>query len=357
MERLMTEISFFDLLTKAVSAGASDLHISAGVEPLARIHGELTPIMDTKMIPAQIEAMTREFMTPEQVSQLKEKGEIDFAYSMYSIGRFRLNAFTQRGSYAICARVLNMSIPSPEKLGLPEAVVDLCKHKRGLVLVTGVTGSGKSTTLASLINEINQNENKHILTLEDPVEYLHSHKKSLVNQREVGSDSKSFPAALRAALRQDPDIILVGEMRDLETIAIAVTAAETGHLVFSTLHTLGAMNSIDRIIDVFPQYQQQQIRTQLAEVLVGVVSQQLVPSIDGTGRVGAFEVMLTNSAIRNHIREGKTFQIPSVMQTNAKVGMVTMDDALLNLYEDYKITAETAVSYAQDKMSLAKRLV
>ncbi len=281
---------------------------------------------------------------------------MDFAYAVPGTGRFRVNAFRQRGSYAIATRILNLSIPAPEQLGIPEAVVRMTEKRRGLVLVTGATGSGKSTTLASLINIINSNYNYHIITLEDPIEYLHKHGKSIVNQREMGSDSKDYAAALRAALRQDPDVILVGEMRDLETISIAVTAAETGHLVFSTLHTTGAANTIDRIIDVFPPHQQQQIRTQLADVIECVVSQQLLPKKSGKGRVAAMEVMLATPAIRNHIREGKTFQIPTVMQTNRKMGMMMMDDALLELYFGNQITQDALLAFASDKATMMRRI-
>jgi twitching motility protein PilT len=233
----------------------------------------------------------------------------------------------------------------------------MCDKKRGLVLVTGPTGSGKSTTLACLINIINQKYDHHIITMEDPIEYLHRHQKSIVNQREMGSDSKCYASALRAALREDPDVLLVGEMRDLETISTAITAAETGHLVFSTLHTIGAANTIDRIIDVFPPYQQQQIRSQLADVLECVVSQQLIPKACGKGRAAALEVMVANGAIRSHIRDAKTFQIASTMQTNRKIGMVTMDDALMALVQQGEITAESAVAYAQDAAALRKRLM
>ncbi len=347
---------FTELLQLAADKEASDLHLSAGVPPTGRVKGSLRALTDQKLMPQDITDIIEEIMTPEQMKYLKEIGEIDFAFSAQSIGRFRINAFTQRGSFAVSARVLNAKIPLPEELNIPQSVVDMCDKKRGLVLVTGATGSGKSTTLASLINEINEKYPHHVLTLEDPIEYLHQHKRSIVNQRELGNDTNSFPNALRAALRQDPDVILVGEMRDLDTISIAVTAAETGHLVFSTLHTVGAANTIDRIIDVFPPHQQQQIRTQLADVLECVVSQQLIPTADGKGRVAAFEVMLTNSAVKNNIREGKTFQIPSVMLMNSKLGMKQMDDAILELYQKGKITYDAAIQYAQDKAALSKRM-
>ncbi len=349
--------TFNDLIFMGIDKGASDIHLSTGIPPTARIDGVLQPFNDQILKPKEIEALITGIMTERQIQIFKEKGEVDFAYSIPNQGRFRVNVFMQRGTYAMTARILNTHIPSPDDLMLPEVVKSMCEKKRGIVLVTGPTGSGKSTTLASLINMINKTQNSHIITLEDPIEYLHSHDKSIVNQREVGSDTRSFPNALRGALRQDPDVILVGEMRDLETISIAVTAAETGHLVFSTLHTVGAANTIDRIIDVFPPNQQQQIRTQLADVLECVVSQQLIPLQHGMGRVAAFEVMLTNSAIRNNIREGKTFQISSVIQTNGKLGMKTMDDALIDLYMQGKISDESAVTFAQDRIAVKKRLM
>lgn len=253
-------------------------------------------------------------------------------------------------------RLINTVVPSPEELGIPESVVDLYKKKRGLILVTGPTGSGKSTTLASIIDTINKNRNAHIITLEEPIEYLHEHKCSIVNQREVGQDTMSFANALRAALREDPDVILVGEMRDFETISIAVTAAETGHLVLSTLHTTGAINTVDRVIDVFPPHQQQQIRVQFANVLESIISQQLVPTLDGKKRIAAFEVMHANSAVRNLIREGKTHQLMSVLQTNKQSGMITMDETLANLYNDFRISKETAMQFAYDPKSLTNRL-
>lgn len=258
---------------------------------------------------------------------LYEKGEVDFAYSIKSLGRFRVNVFKQRGSYAAVIRLVSTAIPSAESLGVPHSVIELTKKKRGLVLVTGPTGSGKSTTLASLLDIINSNYSAHIITLEDPIEYLHNHKKAIVNQREIWLDTYSYANALRAALREDPDVVLVGEMRDLDTIATAITAAETGHLVFSTLHTIGAAPTIDRIIDAFPPHQQTQIRVQLGSILESVISQQLLPTADGRGRVAAFEVMHGTAAVKNLIREGKTHQIASVIQTSRKLGMQTMDDA------------------------------
>ncbi len=349
--------SFVQLITLAAQKRASDLHLSVGIPACGRVDGKIVPITDMPLTGADIEQVVKGIISPTHYNTLREMGEVDFAYSVEGVGRFRLNVFTQKDSFAMAARLLNTRIPSPLELKLPNAVVNLIDKRRGLVLVTGATGSGKSTTLASLINEINGRFSKHIITLEDPIEYVHTHNRSVVNQRELGADTQSFPNALRAALRQDPDVILVGEMRDLETISIAVTAAETGHLVFSTLHTVGAANTIDRIIDVFPPHQQQQIRTQLAEVIECVVSQQLIPTADGKGRVAAFEVMLANAAIRSAIREGKTYQVPSMMLTNAKMGMKTMDDSLMELYQFGEITKANAQSYAQDKAAMGKRLM
>lgn len=348
--------NFEALIGRAIACRASDLHLSAAIPPMIRVDGQLIAMNDNSYMPEDIRTVAHSILSDHQRKILYEAGEVDFAYSVPQIGRFRINVFHQRGSLSMAVRILNLRIPSPRELGIPEVVVDICDKKRGLVLVTGATGSGKSTTLAALIHVINQKHRHHVITLEDPIEYLHKHQKAIVNQREMGSDSKDYASALRAALRQDPDVILVGEMRDLETISTAVTAAETGHLVFSTLHTIGAANTIDRIIDVFPPYQQQQIRTQLADVLECVVSQQLLPDALGQGRVAAMEVMLANSAVRNHIREGKTFQIPSVMQTNRKAGMVTMDDSLLELVQEQKISRESAVAFAQDRNALLKRL-
>jgi len=348
----------FDTLIKAAAdMHASDLHLTIARPPSCRIDGNITPLSEERMSGEEIEKVAFGIMNESQKETLKNDGEVDFAHSIPRVGRYRVNVFYQRGSMALVARILNLHIPAPEELGIPESVVETVHKRRGLVLVTGATGSGKSTTLASLINIINNTYKYHVITLEDPVEYLHSHKQSIVNQRDMGTDSRTFATALRASLRQDPDVILVGEMRDLETISTAVTAAETGHLVFSTLHTIGAANTIDRIIDIFPPYQQQQIRTQLADVLECVVSQQLLPKKDGKGRAAAIEVMLSNGAIKNYIREGKTFQIPSVLQTSRKLGMQTMDEAISELYYNGQITRDTALSFAQDMTALSKRLV
>ena len=278
------------------------------------------------------------------------------SFAIPNVARYRVNVFKQRGSAALAFRVVSTEIPSPEKLGVPESVVNLYQRKRGLILVTGPTGSGKSTTLAAIIDKVNSNRDAHIITLEDPIEYLHQHKMSMVNQREIGLDSENYANALRAALREDPDVILVGEMRDFETISVAITAAETGHLVLSTLHTIGAASTIDRVIDVFPPHQQQQIRVQLSNVLEAVISQQLIPTSDGRGRCAAFEVMHANHAVRNLIREGKSHQLQSIMQTNRKLGMVTMDEALTQLYLEGKIDKEMVVQFAQDPDGMIQKL-
>lgn len=345
-----------ELLKMARQLGASDVHVSVGIPPRCRVNGELITLDAERIMPADAKTLVEEMIPGRQVERFNKDGEVDFSYAVRDVGRFRVNVFKQRGTMSFVIRLVNTEIPSPEKLGLTDEVIDLTLKKRGLILVTGPTGSGKSTTLASLINIINKSYKKHIITLEDPIEYLHSHSASIVNQREIGIDTLSYAAALRAALREDPDVILVGEMRDLDTIATAVTAAETGHLVLSTLHTIGAVATIDRIIDVFPMEQQGQIRLQLATLLEAIISQQLLPTADKNGRVAAFEIMFANSAIRNLIREGKSHQITSIIQTSKQSGMITMDDALLELYQKRKITKEDALMFAQDKNALARRL-
>ncbi len=320
------------LLEIAVDQNASDLHLSPGVPPFLRIYGSLTPISGfAPLRPVTIEELARQIASHEQWRTFEATGEVDFSYGAPGLGRFRCSLFRQRGSPSLAMRVINRTIKSFEELGLPDVLQELCAKRDGLVLVTGPTGSGKSTTLASMIDLINSTRKGVIITLEDPVEYLHSHKNCIVNQREIGTDTRSFATGLRAALRADPDVILVGEMRDLETIATALTAAETGHLVLSTLHTRGAAKTIDRIIDVFPPEHQQQIRIQLASVLEAVVSQLLVPRKDGKGMVPAVEVMLGTPAIRNMIREGKTHQISSMIETGTRFGMQTMEAALDDL--------------------------
>ena len=345
-----------EILIQSVKSGASDIHLTTGRPPSYRIDGVLAPIEGERLTPQMLEELLMPLMDVRHRGELQDNGQTDFAYAIPGVGRFRVNVFKQRGTLASVMRSLPFNIPEPEQLGIPAEVVEMTSRKRGLILVTGPTGSGKSTTLASLLHVINRTYPYHIITLEDPIEYLHRHDKSVVNQREIGSDSTDYAQALRAALREDPDVILVGEMRDLETISTAITAAETGHLVFSTLHTIGADKTIDRIIDVFPPNQQQQIRIQLASVLECVVSQQLLKKADGSGRVAALEVLFANNAVRNLIREGKTYQIASIMQTNKRAGMQTMDDALYDLYMRKLIDADNAVTYAQDPVSMNKKV-
>lgn len=331
-----------ELLQRASEQGASDIHLTVGVPPIFRINGVLTKVSGVPLESQNLQQMAQEIMDSTQYAQFLENGEMDFSYSLGGVGRFRVNAFQQRSTIGIVIRLIPFNIPTPEELGLPNVCIDLANLAKGLVLVTGPTGSGKSTTLAALIDYINRTRSTHIVTVEDPIEYMHNHKLSIVNQREVGSDTKSFANALRAALRQDPDVILVGEMRDLETISTAVTAAETGHLVFSTLHTNDATQAVDRMIDVFPPHQQQQMRVQLASVLQGVIAQQLLPRRDKPGRIGAFEILIANPAVRNLIREGKTHQIANVMQTSAKLGMQSMEKAIQEHVRGGRISPEIA---------------
>ena len=349
-------VTIDELLKLSKERGASDLHVTVGIPPKIRIYGELEDLNYPKITPIDVENLVAPLFTERTRQTFEDKGEVDFAYAIPGLGRFRVNVFRQRGSYAFVIRLVGTVIPKAEELGVPKSVIALTEKKRGLVLVTGPTGSGKSTTLASLIDIINSTYNTHIITLEDPIEYLHNHKKAVVNQREIGLDTMSYSQALRSALREDPDVILVGEMRDLDTISIAITAAETGHLVFSTLHTTGAASTIDRIIDVFEPHQQQQIRIQLASVLESIISQQLIPTQDNLGRVAAFEVLHATTSIKNLIREAKTHQIDSTIQTNRKLGMQTMDDAIYDLYLKRKIDAEHALQFAQDAMSLERKL-
>ena len=345
-----------EILTAAKEAGASDVHLTVGIPPKMRVNGNLVTMDFPKMLPADTLDVVLSIMTESQRDRYEEKGEYDMSFAIPNVARYRVNVFKQRGSAALAFRVVATEIPSPEKLGVPESVIDLYQRKRGLILVTGPTGSGKSTTLAAIIDKVNSNRDAHIITLEDPIEYLHQHKMSMVNQREIGLDSENYANALRAALREDPDVILVGEMRDFETISVAITAAETGHLVLSTLHTIGAASTVDRVIDVFPPHQQQQIRVQLSNVLEAVISQQLIPTSDGRGRCAAFEVMHANHAVRNLIREGKSHQLQSIMQTNRKIGMITMDDAILQLYYDGKIDRELAIQFAQDVDGMEQKI-
>ncbi len=345
-----------EIMRDAHNAGASDVHITVGVPPKMRVNGNLITMNYPKMLPADTLEIVLEVMTEVQRERFEERGEYDMSFSIPELGRYRVNAYKQRGTCAMALRLVSTKVPAPEVLGVPDSVINLYERKRGLILVTGPTGSGKSTTLAAIIDKINNNRDAHVITLEDPIEYLHQHKVAMVNQREIGLDSQSYANALRAALREDPDVILVGEMRDFETISVAITAAETGHLVLSTLHTIGAASTVDRVIDVFPPHQQQQIRVQFANVLEAVISQQLIPTMDGKGRVAAFEVMHANHAVRNLIREGKSHQLVSVMQTNRKMGMITMDESISQLYFDGKIDREMAIQFAVDPDGMQNKI-
>lgn len=332
-----------DILTDVVELGASDLHLAVGLPPMVRLDGDLKQLEYPVLTAQQTRELIYSILNQDQRQKLETDWEVDLSYSLYGRARFRVNAYFERGSLSAALRTVPMNIKTVEELGLPQVVHSFCHKPRGFILVTGPTGSGKSTTLAAIIDEINQKRSDHIVTIEDPIEFLHEHKGCVVNQREVGTDTKAFPVALRSALRQDPDIILIGEMRDLETIQIALTAAETGHLVFATLHTQDAPQTIDRMIDVFPPHQQEQIRVQIAATLEGVVTQQLLPKTTGQGRVAACEVLITTPAVRNLIREGKTHQLYTVMQTGAQQGMQTMNAALAYLVRKGDITKELAL--------------
>ncbi len=341
-------MNIFDLLKIAIELGASDVHVTVGSCPIARTKGKFIKLSEKILTDQDTKEMVKDISGENDFNRIQEYGEADFSVSIDTGERFRVNAYKQKGNYAIAIRTIAAQIPAFESLGLPEVLKRFTEKHKGLVLVTGPTGSGKSTTLASLIDIINENQQKHIITLEDPIEYVHNHKMSLVNQREIGQDTESFNSALRAILRQDPDVILIGEMRDPETISIALTAAETGHLVFSTLHTVGAAKTIDRIVDMFPSEQQQQVRTQLSTVCEGVVSQQLIQTVDGRRRIAALEVMIANPAIRNLIRENKTYQIQNQIQTGSKFGMKSMDQELVNLYRQGLISRDSALSRCTD---------
>ncbi|MDP4144656.1 MAG: type IV pilus twitching motility protein PilT [Bacillota bacterium] len=344
-----------ELLRITLDRKASDLHITVGVPPVIRVNGHLTQIEETILTPEDTQKYSMEILESNYDTYC-QRGEIDISYAVPGIGRFRVNIYKQRGSDAVAIRTVGLKVPQLKDLNFPNVIQDLISKQRGLILVTGPTGSGKSTSLAAMINEINSTRAEHVITLEDPIEYMHKHGKSIINQREIGNDSGSYASALKAILREDPDVILIGEMRDLETISIAITAAETGHLVFSTLHTIGAAKTIDRIIDVFPPFQQQQIKIQLAAVMQGIISQQLLPKEDGSGRVAALEIMVATPAIQNLIREGKTHQLQSLIQTGNKYGMKTMDMSLAELYKKGDISYETALSYCVDRELLSKML-
>ena len=337
-----------EMLKMVMFEGASDLHITVGLKPMIRVNGELLETDFPLLEPEDTKDLVLQIVKERLKKTLEEKGEVDFSYTYPGLSRFRVNAFKQRGSYAMALRAIPMEVPDIEDLYLPEVLRTLANKRRGIILVTGPTGSGKSTTLAAMINHINKTRKEHIITLEDPIEYLHRHNRSIINQREVGSDTENFTNSLRASLRQDPDVILVGEMRDLETISTALTAAETGHLVLATLHTIGAAKTIDRVIDVFPPHQQQQVQVQLSGVIEGIVSQQLLQTADGNSRRAAMEIMIATPAIRNLIREGKSHQIQTSIQTGAKLGMETMDRSLINLFNRGIISKENLYKYCVD---------
>ncbi len=337
-----------ELLEDAVNKNASDLHISAELPPVLRIDGKLIRTNLKALTPEDVETLVFPILNNEQRRRLEQDWELDLSYGIKGVGRFRVNVYRNKGTYAAAFRTINTEVPTFESLGLPPIVRQITEKPRGLILVTGPTGSGKTTTLASMIDYINTTRSEHILTIEDPIEFIHDSKKSVVHQRELGQDTRSFANALKSALREDPDIILVGELRDLETIALAITAAETGHLVMGTLHTGSASQTIDRIIDVFPEIQQQQIRIQLSNSLIAVFSQTLLPKVDEmgeqVGRVMAQEIMIVNSAIANLVREGKTTQIYSALQTGSQFGMQTLESALATLYKRKQITSEDALT-------------
>ncbi|GLB58374.1 type IV pilus twitching motility protein PilT [Cytobacillus sp. NCCP-133] len=341
-------LSMEKMLHFAYKNNASDLHVTAGITPIVRINGRLKKIGTKNLAHNETMQLVKEITTEEQLACFHHARELDFSYALPGICRFRVNLYMQRGSAGIVCRIINSKIPTLDSLKLPLITKELAKKTQGILLVTGPTGSGKSTTLAAIIDYINENCSKHILTLEDPIEYLHSHKNSIINQREIGQDSKSFSVALRAALRQDPDVILVGEMRDLDTIQTAITAAETGHLVLATLHTTSAAQTIDRIIDVFPAEQQQQIRIQLANTLTGVISQRLLPTADSRGRVAALEIVVSNNAVANLIRSNKIHQIQTVIETSKAQGMQSLNQAVTHLVKQGLVTQGIADEYIPD---------
>ncbi|CAN5554495.1 type IV pilus twitching motility protein PilT [soil metagenome] len=352
----LDDLHIDELLHIVVDKGSSDLHICQNSQPIIRLDGKLKPLHFEKFTPGQTQRMLYDILSDDNINKFETTWELDFSYQLPRRARFRVNLYREKGATAAAFRLIPQKIPTVEQLNLPPILKSLCEKPRGLVLVTGPTGSGKSTSLAAMINYINENHAHHIITIEDPIEYLHEHKKSIINQREVGADTKSFLNALRGSLREDPDILLVGEMRDIETISLAVTAAETGHLVFATLHTNTAAESIDRMVDVFPPEQQEQIRVQISNNIIAVVAQQLLPRAGAKGRVPANEVMIASSAIRNLIREAKTHQITSMIQMSANVGMFTMDQNLRDLYLKGLITLDDAYSRCVNKDELTKMI-
>jgi len=345
-----------DLLELAVSEGASDLHLEVGVPPVLRIHGHMQPLDSPPLVPEDTERLMKSITSEDHQQRVREGGGSDFGFSFGKKARFRVSVLKAKGHVGMVLRQIPSKLMSLDEIGLPVQVKELLFRPRGLILVTGPTGSGKTTTLACMLNMINEERECHIITVEDPIEYYHDHRKSIVTQRENGVDVPSFDEAIRRGLRQDPDVILVGEMRDLETMSAAITAAETGHLVFATLHTTGAARTVDRIVDAFPTTQQSQVRTQLASGIVAVISQLLLVRADGPGRVAAFEIMITTPAIQALIRESKTYRVTSEIQTGAKYGMITLDAYLMALYQAGKIAYEDLITKSQDPESVVLKL-
>ncbi|MHB0912425.1 MAG: type IV pilus twitching motility protein PilT [Armatimonadota bacterium] len=354
--RTVDDVHIDDLLRLTVEKGASDLHLAVGIPPVLRIDGKLTPTPFARLTAQDSQRLSYDILTDEQIQKFEATYELDFSYSVVKVSRFRVNLYRDKGTVAAAFRVIPARIPTLKELGLPAILEDLTRRPRGLILVTGPTGSGKSTTLAAMVNQINTERAQHIITIEDPIEYLHTHKQSIVNQRELGMDTKGFTNALRSALREDPDIILVGEMRDLDTISTAITCAETGHLVFATLHTNNASQTVDRMVDVFPPEQQEQIRFMLSNNLEAIICQQLIPRAGTPGRVCAMEIMVASSAVRNLVREAKAHQLNSVIQTSANVGMQTMDQCLRDFYLKGLIGYEEAISRAMNPEELKTML-
>jgi len=355
---MSVEVNLLETLKEAINKKASDIFIVSGLALSMKVNGEIVPVTETPLMPEDTERVIKEIYDLAKNTNFDKfmvAGDSDFSMTIAGVGRFRVNTYRQRSSLAAVLRLISFNLPDPAVLGIPPAVIDLYKKTKGLILATGPTGSGKSTTLACIVDAINTNRKGHIMTLEDPIEFLHKHKRSIVSQREIPSDSLSYLQAIKSALRQSPDVIFIGEMRDLETISIALTAAETGHLMLSTLHTKGAASTIDRIIDIFPSQQQQQIRVQLAMTLQAVVSQQILPTTDKK-LVAAYEVMINTTAVSNMIREGKLHQINSIIHTSGSLGMQTMDSNLVSLVRSGRITKETAMIYTENSEIIERML-
>ena len=347
-------MDLYQIIDEAITLNASDIHITVDLSPVARINGKFKKLSNELLSNNDVYNLVNQITDESLMNKIKEYGDVDFSVSLPNRHRARVNIYKQKNNYAMALRIIPNNIPKFEELKLPEVMREFTKKQKGLVLITGPTGSGKSSTLASLIDLINENRECHIITLEDPIEYIHTHKKSIVNQREIGRDSKNFNSALKSSLRQDPDVILIGEMRDAESISIALRAAETGHLVFSTMHTIGAAKTIDRIIDTFESSKQQQIRSQLSTACTGIVSQQLIPTIDEKSRIVATEVMITNTAISNLIRENKIYQIQNIIQTASKQNMFSMDQDISRLYKQGLISKETLINRCNDLQYIEK---